>query len=114
MMSSVLDPGMRRTIVSEMLRVVRPGGILLWYDFTVNPFNRDVAGIRHGELCGLFQGAVVNASRVTLAPPLTRLLAPRAWLACEILAAIPWLRTHLFATVRRPESPRGETPRNSD
>jgi SAM-dependent methyltransferase len=100
MMSSVLDISMRRRIAGEMLRVLRPGGRLLWYDFTVNPFNRDVTGIRLSQLRDLFPGATLHVERVTLAPPLTRLLAPRLWLACEAMEQIPWLRTHLLATIR--------------
>jgi len=30
----------------------------------------------------------------TLIPPLTRLLARRAWLAAELLETVPFLRTH--------------------
>ena len=83
-----------------MLRVLRPGGTLLWYDFTVNPFNRDVAGVRLSQLRELFPGTTLRVERVTLAPPLTHLLAPRLWLACDALQRIPWLRTHLLATIR--------------
>jgi SAM-dependent methyltransferase len=101
MMSSVLDPGMRGCIAAEMLRVLRPGGLVLWYDFTVNPFNPDVAGIRPAELRELFRGTVMRWQRVTLAPPLARLLAPHSWMICEALERLPWLRTHVLATCRK-------------
>lgn len=100
MISSVLDAPMRRRIAAELLRVLRPGGILLWYDFTVNPLNRDVRGVPLAQLRALFPGAAVRSERVTLAPPLTRLVAPRSWLLCQALERIPWLRTHLLATIR--------------
>ncbi len=100
MMSSVLDPAMRRRIAAELTRVLRPGGILLWYDFTVNPLNRDVAGVPLRQLNVLFPGAEVRAERITLAPPLMRLVAPRSWLGCALLESVPWLRTHLIATIR--------------
>jgi ubiquinone/menaquinone biosynthesis C-methylase UbiE len=100
MVSSVLDRAMRRRIAAELIRVLRPGGILLWYDFTVNPLNRDVAGVPLRELQALFPGAKVRAERVTLAPPITRLVASRLWLACAALESLPWLRTHLIATIR--------------
>jgi len=108
MMSSVLEVAMRRRIAREMLRVLRPGGIVLWYDFTVNPFNRDVAGVRLPQLRALFAGAAIRAEKTTLAPPITRLLARHAWLACETLEHISWLRTHVVATIRtakRTDSP---------
>jgi SAM-dependent methyltransferase len=100
MMSSVLDRGMRHRIAAELTRVLRPGGILLWYDFTVNPFNRDVAGVPLRQLIALFPGAALRVERTTLAPPLTRLVAPRSWLSCALLESVPWLRTHLIATIR--------------
>jgi ubiquinone/menaquinone biosynthesis C-methylase UbiE len=100
MVSSILDGVMRTRIAAEMQRVLRPAGILLWYDFTVNPLNRDVKGVPLSELRALFPGASIRAQRVTLAPPLTRLLARRAWPVCEALELVPWLRTHLLAIVR--------------
>lgn len=106
MMSSVLDAGMRSRIAAEMLRVLRPGGFVLWYDFTVNPFNSDVAGIRPAELRGLFPGAVMRWHRVTLAPPAARLLAPHAWLVGEVLERVPWFRTHVLATLSKAEAGR--------
>jgi SAM-dependent methyltransferase len=99
MMSSVLSEDLRRQIAGEMLRVLRPGGIVLWYDFTVNPMNPDVAGIDETGLRALFPGGGVDCRRVTLAPPLSRMLAARAWLLCSALEQVPWFRTHLLATV---------------
>lgn len=100
MLSSVLQRNMRAAIAGEMLRVLKPSGILLCYDFTVNPFNPDVAGVRRAELDQLFPLTRIRTDRVTLAPPLTRLIAPRSWLLCELLEGIPWLRTHLLASIR--------------
>jgi SAM-dependent methyltransferase len=105
MLSSILDAETRRQTASELLRVLRPSGFILWYDFTVNPLNPDTHGIGRAELRCLFAGARIRAERVTLAAPLTRLLAPRAWTACLLLEQFPWLRTHLLATIRRPTSP---------
>jgi SAM-dependent methyltransferase len=100
MMSSVLDASMRRRIADEMLRVLKPAGLVLWYDFTVNPLNRDVKGVQPTQLRALFPAAGLRVERVTLAPPITRLLAARAWTACQLLELVPPLRTHLLATIR--------------
>jgi hypothetical protein len=44
---------------------------------------------------------------VTLAPPLTRLLAPYSWLLCEFLAGLAFLDTHYLALLRpKPENSR--------
>jgi hypothetical protein len=85
-----------------MLRVVKPTGLILWYDFFFdNPKNVNVRGIAGREIQRLFPGCSVKLQRVTLAPPLTRRLAARSWLACSLLEAIPLLRTHLLGVIRK-------------
>jgi ubiquinone/menaquinone biosynthesis C-methylase UbiE len=34
--SSVLDPAMKEQVASEMLRVVKEDGLVLWYDYHIN------------------------------------------------------------------------------
>jgi len=94
--SSIFDEGMRRAIAGEITRVLRPGGALLWYDIRVdNPSNRNVRGISSASVRALFPQLREAAMRsTTLIPPLTRLLARRAWLAAEFLESVPFLRTH--------------------
>jgi SAM-dependent methyltransferase len=98
--SSILDATLRRRVATEMLRVLRPGGTVLSYDFTLNPGNRDTVGIGRGELATLFPGCRLRLRRVTLAPPLARLVVPRSWLLATLLEAVPLLRTHQIATLR--------------
>jgi len=100
--SSILDRDVRRRAAAEILRVLRPGGVALWYDFTVNPANRDTRGIGAREAVALFPGCRTEVRRVTLAPPLARLVAPRAWLLAAVLEALPPLRTHLLIAFHRP------------
>ena len=71
--TSVLDPGVRRRIAGEMLRVLKNKGIILWYDFHVNnPWNSDVKRVTRGEIDQLFPGCRHHLRRITLAPPLAR------------------------------------------
>jgi SAM-dependent methyltransferase len=109
--SSILDRGVRRAAAAEIGRVLRPGGVALWYDFTVNPTNRETRGLGLDEVRRLFPGWALTVRRVTLAPPLTRLLAPRARLAAELLETLPPLRTHLLVAARRPVSERATVER---
>ncbi len=106
LLSSVLDAPMRRAIASETMRVLRPGGVLIWYDFLWNPGNRDVRGIRLGELRELYPRCAIDARRVTLAPPLTRRLARTSPALCRALEALPLLRSHYLAMVRK-DAPSG-------
>lgn len=98
--SSLKDADLRKQIASEIQRVLRPGAVILWYDFWINPFNRDVQPLGMREVRRLFPGCMIEARRVTLAPPLVRSLASRSWLACELLTTVPLLRTHWLALVR--------------
>ena len=101
MFTSILEDEVRRRVAGEMLRVLKPGGTILWYDFILNPGNRETRGIGAGEIRSLFPACEVRTHRVTLAPPLSRRLAPLSWLACYLLERIPWLRTHYLATITK-------------
>jgi ubiquinone/menaquinone biosynthesis C-methylase UbiE len=98
--TSVLDDEVRRLIADEIVRVLAPGGALLWYDFAYNnPRNPNVRGIGRGEIKKLFPSLSGKIRTITLAPPLTRLIAPRWWTLASFLEAIPLLRTHLLAVL---------------
>ena len=100
--TSIKSDELKRRVASEMLRVLAPGGAIVWYDFfRNNPRNPDVRAVGRTELAALFPGCRVSVQRVTLLPPLARLVAPVSWTACHLLQAIPLLRTHYLATIRR-------------
>jgi len=100
--TSILDDGLRARAASEMLRVLRPGGFVLWYDFFVdNPGNPDVRAVRKRDLVRLFPECTIDIRRTTLAPPLARRIAPRSWLAAAVLSSVPVLCTHYAGTIRR-------------
>ena len=101
MFSSILDPAVRATAASELARVLAPGGLVLWYDFfTDSPRNPNVRGVGRRELRRLFPGFEVRWRRVTLAPPLIRLLVPRARPLAAALQALKLLDTHALAVLR--------------
>lgn len=100
--TSILDPGMKRQIAAEMLRVVKGDGLILWYDYHMNnPRNPDVRGVKKREIRQLFPGCQVDLRRITLAPPLVRLIAPYSWLTCSLLEKIPLLCTHYLGVIRK-------------
>ncbi len=94
--SSILDPAGRRELAKEMQRVVRPGGLILIYDFWVShPGNPDTVGVRLGEIKKYFQGMPLTSKLVTLAVPLSRPLSKLSpWLCYTVSRAAPFLRTH--------------------
>lgn len=98
--SSIVDPAARRRAAKEALRVLRPGGLLVVYDFWTNPFNRRVRPVSEEELGTLVAPQRMEIERVTLAPPLVRLLGGAATV-CTRLERVPRLRTHLLGAVRK-------------
>jgi SAM-dependent methyltransferase len=100
--TSVLDPGLRQRMASEMLRVIKHEGLILWYDYHVgNPWNPDVAGVKKQQIYQLFADCRIELRRITLAPPLVRFLAPRSWLACYVLEKMPRFCTHYLGVIRK-------------
>jgi SAM-dependent methyltransferase len=103
LLSSVSDDAMKQAIASEILRVLRPGGVVVWYDFCLtNPQNPYVQPVGDGEIGRLFPGCVVGLHRVSLAVPLVRLLAPRSLRMCAVLSRVSALCTHYLGVVRKP------------
>lgn len=100
--TSIFDNAMKGGIAKEILRVLKKDGLVLWYDFRYNnPWNPDVKGIKKPEIIELFGDCEYDFKSVTLAPPIVRFLAPISWLACELLATIPFLKTHYLAVIRK-------------
>jgi SAM-dependent methyltransferase len=100
--TSILDPNVKRAVAGEMLRVLAPGGFVLWYDFFFdNPRNRGVRGITRREMVELFPDCTHQLRRITLAPPLTRRLVPLTWIGAAVLEKLKLLNTHYLAVIRR-------------
>lgn len=99
--SSILHNDVKVNVAREMLRVTRPGGMILWYDFWLNPTNPNTRGIRPAEIRHLFPNCEFHFKRITLAPPITRKLAPIAWGLCLFLESLKIFNTHYLATIRR-------------
>ena len=105
--TSILSPAVKQQVASEMLRVLKPDGLILWYDFRYNnPRNPAVSGIEAAEIRSLFSALAVQLRKVTLAPPLARALVPISWTAALVLEKFPFLRTHYLGVIRKPSKER--------
>jgi ubiquinone/menaquinone biosynthesis C-methylase UbiE len=103
--TSILDGDMKTNIAAEMLRVLKTNGMILWYDYHMNnPRNPDVRGIKKKEIRKLFPCCAIHLTRITLAPPLGRVVAPHSSLAYYLLERVPFLQTHYLGVIKKPQN----------
>jgi len=101
--SSLLDDAFQQSLARTMWEWVRPGGGVLWYDFTVNnPRNPDVRGVPLARVRALFPQARLQAQRVTLAPPIARAVTRVHPSLYTLFNAVPALRTHVLCWLAKP------------
>jgi ubiquinone/menaquinone biosynthesis C-methylase UbiE len=106
MFSSILAKGVKQKIAQEMLRVLKPNGCIVWYDFFVNnPWNPDVRGIGKREIQRLFPDCRTGFQRLTLLPPLARALGPISPRFCELLSKMKIFSTHYLAFIEKSVQP---------
>lgn len=100
--SSLLDDAFQQRLADTMWSAVKPGGAVLWYDFTVdNPRNPDVRGVPLSRVRALFPKGRLHVRRITLAPPIARAVTcihPSLYAVFNIL---PALRTHVLCWIAK-------------
>jgi hypothetical protein len=100
--SSLLDDAFQQRLADTMWAAVKPGGGVLWYDFTVdNPRNRDVRGVPVARVRALFPQGRVQARRITLAPPVARAVTRIHPALYTLFNAVPVLRTHVLCWIAK-------------
>ena len=100
--SSILDSRMAQNVASEVRRVLKPSGAVLWYDFRYNnPFNPHVNGVSKRQVNHLFPEFRLDSRTLTLLPPLARRLGRLTRLFYPTLSVIAPLRTHCLAVLSR-------------
>ena len=104
--SSILDNNKQREVANKVWELLRPGGVILSYDFTFdNPKNPDVRAFTKNDLLGLYPLArQLACRRLTLAPPLARAVVRVHPVLYHVLNVLPALRTHLICMLEKPGS----------
>ncbi|NJM52393.1 MAG: methyltransferase domain-containing protein [Blastocatellia bacterium] len=98
--SSILDESVRNLIAKEIIRVLDSGGVLIYYDIAVNnPNNKNIKAVSRKELETMFPDCELKFKSITLAPPISRIIAGRSWVLATFLNALPFLRTHQLAFI---------------
>jgi SAM-dependent methyltransferase len=99
--TSILDDGIKANLAAEMMRVLKPDGLILWYDFWLNPTNKQTRGIRPAEIRRLFRQCQCEFHRITLAPPLSRRIAAISWPLAYLLEQMKIFNTHYLVAIRK-------------
>jgi len=99
-LTSILDPRVRANVAREVTRVLRPDGVIVWYDFRFDhPSNPNVRGVDRAEIARVFPDFTAGLHTVTLLPPLARRLGRLTPVIYPALASIPALRSHYLGVL---------------
>lgn len=100
--SSVLDRALQRAIASEMWRVLRPGGAVIWCDLALpNPGNPSVVHIPRSAIKSLFPEAAMRSRRVALLPHLSRVACRLGFGLERGLEELRLFNSHRVAILRK-------------
>ncbi len=100
--TSILDESFQQKLANCMWSMVKPGGGVLWYDFTFNnPKNPDVRGIPVRRIRELFPDGDIKIWQLTLAPPISRRVTKIAPSLYSWFNMMPFLRTHVLAWIKK-------------
>jgi len=99
--SSILSPQVKQTMAANILRVLKSRGILLWYDFWLNPTNPQTKGIPPKEISALFPHCVLEFHKITLAPPLARRIVPFSWPLAMMLESLKIFNSHYLVFIQK-------------
>lgn len=98
--TSILDAHFQSRLADKMWELTRVGGGVLWYDFVYdNPRNPDVKGVPLRQVKALFPKAGIHHWRLTLAPPISRLVTRLHPSLYTLFNVFPFLRTHILCWI---------------
>jgi len=96
--SSIIDQNLAVAVGAEILRVLKPNGIVLWYDIRYpSLWNRNVRPVSKRDIQTYFPGTRLHLESLTALPPLARLL-PAAY---PLLKIFPVFRSHWLGIIAK-------------
>lgn len=100
--TSILDTHFQSRLAAKMWELTKVGGGVLWYDFVYdNPRNPDVKGVPLRQIKTLFPNAKIYYWRLTLAPPISRLVTRLHPSMYSLFNLFPFLRTHILCWIEK-------------
>ncbi len=98
--SSIQGKNNRREVCHEISRVLKPDGIILYYDLRYgNPFNPNIFPINKKEINKLFSGFKIIMKEITLLPPFARILGRFTSFLYPLFSKIAVFKTHFFCVM---------------
>lgn len=98
--TSILDKCFQHELANKMWGWLKNGGAIVWYDFIYNnPNNPDVCGAPLSRVKELFPEGQIHWKRVTLAPPIGRVVVHLHPSLYTLLNLLPFLRTHVVCWI---------------
>jgi len=100
--TSILDTNFQKELARKMWKFVKPGGGILWYDFIYNnPQNPNVRKVTLKEVKQLFPIGEIKYCRLTLAPPISRVVTKIHPNFYHLFNLFPFLRTHILCWIKK-------------
>jgi SAM-dependent methyltransferase len=98
--SSILDDAVAHGVASEIRRVLKPTGSILWYDIRYkNPTNSAVRPWTRQRISRLYPDGQTKLRTSRLLPPLARTLGPLTGVLYPLLHRIPLLRSNFLGVI---------------
>jgi len=86
----------------KMWKWAKPEGGILWYDFIYNnPRNPDVRGVPLSKIKELFPEGKVYSKKITLAPPIARIVTRFHPSLYTLLNSCILFRTHVICIIKK-------------
>nr|HMN25759.1 class I SAM-dependent methyltransferase [Ignavibacteriaceae bacterium] len=102
--SSILDKNFKKDLAVKLYDLTKPGGGILWYDFIYNnPRNPDVKGVKLNEIKELFDINPSFIKKITLAPPIARIVSKVHPFFYTLFNSTYIFRTHLLVWLKKNE-----------
>jgi ubiquinone/menaquinone biosynthesis C-methylase UbiE len=101
--SSILCDEMSAALAAEMTRVLKPSGVIVWYDLRYpNPWNRQVRAMTLNRIQRIFPDLTLDLMSITLLPPFADRMTPATSWTYHTMSRLPLLRSHYVGVLRQP------------
>lgn len=100
--SSILDKKNQLKVSKEIIRILKPGGFIIFYDIRYkSPFNKNLIEIKKKRINSLFPEMKKKIKTITLLPPIARNMGSLTRFLYPFLSKISFIRTHYLGLIQK-------------